>query len=138
MLRLVDKASPLASKNWWTCWYLLQQATNRPLTCWSAMRPVGLLAVGPTKVSGKERQPLPDPRRWSRLIKERMVHRILKCCADCTWAGVVYDQQKAEADKFRRRSHAQAAQTNFRLKMVPHRLLNMARMDSEQVLTPAV
>jgi hypothetical protein len=46
---LEEAQPPLASKIWWTCWDLLQQATNRPLACWSAMKPVGLLAVGPTK-----------------------------------------------------------------------------------------
>ena len=46
---------PLAFKIWWTCWDLLQQATNRPLACWSAMKPVGLLAVVPTKGPAQRR-----------------------------------------------------------------------------------
>ena len=59
------------------------------------------------------RRPPPEPRPWSSLIKKHMIHRLLKCCANCAWAGTVYDQQQAEADEIRRRSNVQAAQTDI-------------------------
>ena len=36
------------------------------------------------------------PRRWSSLIETYMVHQILKCCADCAWAGTVYHKNPFE------------------------------------------
>jgi hypothetical protein len=35
--------------------------------------------------------------QWASLIEQHMVHWILKCCADCAWAGTVYDQHESEA-----------------------------------------
>ena len=95
----------------------LPSATDHRLAVIAFATSVGFFAAA--LVPGKERRPLSDPRRWSSLIKERMVHRILKCCADCAWAGAVYNQQKADADEVRRRSNVQAAKTHLGLKRCP-------------------
>jgi hypothetical protein len=50
--------------------------------------------------------------QWSSLIEQHMVHWSLKSCADCAWAGTVYDQHKSEAARIRRLAVVRATQAD--------------------------